>query len=131
MSDQNHCMKHLFERAERFCGHCGNMFCDDCLVQPFKNKAPLCKECAMVAAGIRSVGKSRPAMTRKDIKSRQKELAKSQRLAAKAEAQAPDRRHTAPAINPVAYVAQPDAVPPQLAKTIGAARTKRLWRAAG
>jgi ABC-type branched-subunit amino acid transport system ATPase component len=52
-------------------------------------------------------------------------------LVAAAKAAEPDRRRPTPTINPVAYIVEPDAVPPQLAKTIGAARTKRLWRAAG
>lgn len=68
MGSSENCATHLFERADRFCGHCGTTFCEDCLVQPFAKKPPLCKACAIAAAGVRSSARARPMRSRKEIK---------------------------------------------------------------
>ena len=125
------CMTHLFEKGDRICGHCGNLFCADCLVQPFPKKPPLCKNCAIIASGIRSHGLRQPARSRKEIKAMYKAQEQAERQAR--EETARDRKlKPAPAvIQAVFNGGEPDVVPPQLSKTVGAARTKRLWRTAG
>lgn len=66
------CLDHSFETAENLCRRCGVEFCELCLVYPFGAKKPLCKDCAMVAGGVRSHG-TRPEMPRRDLKRRVKE----------------------------------------------------------
>lgn len=65
------CHDHSFESAEEVCRRCGFEFCELCMVYPFGAKRPLCKECAMVAGGVRSQA-SRPEMPKRDIKRRAK-----------------------------------------------------------
>lgn len=61
------CRDHTFETAEDVCRRCGAEYCELCLVFPFGDAKPLCKECAMAAGGVRS-HVSRPAMGRKDLR---------------------------------------------------------------
>lgn len=65
------CRDHSFETAENLCRRCGLEYCELCLVYPFGAKKPLCKECAMVAGGVRSHA-SRPEMAKRDVKQRVK-----------------------------------------------------------
>ena len=124
------CVTHLFEKGDRICGHCGNLFCVDCLVQPFPKKPPLCKNCAMIAAGIRSHGVRPPVRTRKEIKDLYKAQAQAQNQA-KQDTGRERKLKPAPAVIQAVFMNEPDVVPPQLSKTVGAARTKRIWRTAG
>ena len=65
------CRDHSFETAENVCRRCGLEYCELCLVYPFGAKKPLCKECAMVAGGVRSQA-ARPEMPKRDVKRRVK-----------------------------------------------------------
>lgn len=66
------CHDHSFERAENVCRRCGIEFCELCLVYPFGASRPFCKECAMVAGGVRSQA-CRPEMSKRELKRRVKE----------------------------------------------------------
>lgn len=59
------CRDHTFETAEDVCRRCGMEFCEMCLLLP--QGQPLCKECAMVAGGVRSHA-ARPEMPRREMK---------------------------------------------------------------
>jgi hypothetical protein len=61
------CREHSFERAVDMCRMCGCEFCDMCLLYP--SGKPLCKACAIAAAGVRSGGAYR-ALSSRDIKRR-------------------------------------------------------------
>lgn len=65
------CRDHSFESAENVCRRCGLEYCELCLVYPFGAKKPLCKECAMVAGGVRSHA-ARPEMPKREVKRRVK-----------------------------------------------------------
>jgi len=129
MTDNSHCMKHTFERAAGYCGECGNGFCEDCLLQPFPKRPPVCKACAMSLGGIRQSAAMRPARSKKELKALAKAKAKAQ--AEKAAPQPTRREQLRPMVNPMNYLAEADTVPAKLAGTKLPARTKRLWRAAG
>lgn len=129
MSSTEHCVTHLFERADRMCGHCGNNYCEDCLVQPFPRKPPLCKACAIAAAGIRSTAGRPPTRSRKEIKALHRSQTRSAH-APNAPSQARRLRSTYEGTETTPGATVADAVPAQLAETAAPARTKRLWRAA-
>lgn len=75
------CAKHPHERGVALCRRCGGAWCADCLVYAFgPKKPPYCMGCAMVAGGVRSAA-TRPAMSRKELRARRKEM----KAAAKAE----------------------------------------------
>lgn len=61
------CRDHTFETAEAVCRRCGMEFCEMCLLFPRGASKPLCKECAMIAGGVRNHG-SRPEMPRRELK---------------------------------------------------------------
>ena len=63
------CRDHSFEPAEDLCRSCGGEFCVSCLVHPFGK--PLCKTCAIAAAGVRSSGTHKP-LNKRDIRKRKK-----------------------------------------------------------
>ncbi|MEQ8842751.1 MAG: hypothetical protein RIB98_17350 [Acidimicrobiales bacterium] len=65
------CQDHSFETAENLCRRCGFEYCELCLVYPFGARRPLCKECAMVAGGVRHQG-ARPEMAKRDVRRRVK-----------------------------------------------------------
>lgn len=65
------CRDHSFETAEDLCRRCGLEYCELCLVYPFGAKKPLCKECAMVAGGVRS-HTARQEMPKRDLRRRVK-----------------------------------------------------------
>jgi len=57
------CAVHSFERGQDACDRCHDQYCEDCLVYPFgPRKAPMCIQCALVAAGIRRPAR-RPAFS--------------------------------------------------------------------
>jgi hypothetical protein len=72
------CRDHSFEPAADLCRMCGAEFCESCLVHPFRK--PLCKACAIAAAGVRSSGAPKP-LKKSDIRKRLKafEAAKAAR----------------------------------------------------
>lgn len=61
------CRDHTFETAEEVCRRCGIEFCEMCLLFPFGAAKPLCKECAMVAGGVRNHA-TRPEMPKRELK---------------------------------------------------------------
>jgi len=65
------CRDHSFESATDVCRRCGLEFCELCVVTPFGDKKPLCKECAMAMGGVRSYV-SRQAMAPRVLKKRVK-----------------------------------------------------------
>ena len=65
------CREHSFERSEDICNRCGAEYCELCLVYPFGPRKSLCKECAMVAGGVRA-HTVRPEMPKRDVKRRKK-----------------------------------------------------------
>lgn len=68
------CRDHTFETAVDVCRRCGMEFCEMCLLFPRGAAKPLCKECAMIAGGVRNHA-SRPEMARRDLKRKVKAFA--------------------------------------------------------
>jgi hypothetical protein len=63
------CEIHPFEVADDRCGSCGRTYCRECIVYPFgPRKPPMCKACAITAAGIRKNAQRAPLATRRQIK---------------------------------------------------------------
>jgi hypothetical protein len=74
------CENHSFEGSENDCGQCGRSFCSECLVYPFGPKRPpLCKACAIAAAGIRKNGGRAPVASRRELRRQQRERRRSRR----------------------------------------------------
>ena len=71
------CREHSFESATALCRRCGLEYCDNCVVFPFGEKKPLCKQCAVVMGGLRSAAGSPPAMNPRLVKKRAKQFAKN------------------------------------------------------
>src|SRR3546814_8288256 len=69
------CEKHPHELGVALCARCGGSWCAHCLVQVRgPRKAPYCIECAMFVGGVRSSA-TRPALSRRQMKARVKEVA--------------------------------------------------------
>jgi hypothetical protein len=69
------CAKHPHEVGVALCGRCGAAWCANCLVYAHgPKKPPYCMECAMFAGGVRSAA-ARPALTRREMKARVKQVA--------------------------------------------------------
>lgn len=67
------CENHAFDMAEDLCGSCGRGYCSECLVYPFgAKKPPLCKSCAVSAAGIRSNAARPRALSKRELRKRMK-----------------------------------------------------------
>lgn len=93
------CAKHPHEMGVALCRRCGGAWCADCLVYAFgPKKPPYCMGCAMVAGGVRSAA-TRPAMSRKELKARRKELKSAAKVETKSE----------PEVEAAAAMAEPDA----------------------
>lgn len=74
------CIKHPFEISEHACRNCGNDFCDECLVFAFgPDKPPYCVPCALAAAGVRSNAATPAALSRREIRRREKERKKAEK----------------------------------------------------
>lgn len=66
---EGRCEEHLFDRAVDWCGRCGGEFCGDCVVYPQGHaQPPLCRPCAVEAAGLRRGAAVRPALSRRERK---------------------------------------------------------------
>lgn len=65
------CRVHSFESATALCRRCGLEYCESCVVYPFGEKKPLCKECAMASGGVRN-HTALPAMNPRLVKKRAK-----------------------------------------------------------
>lgn len=66
------CEKHVFERMETSCMHCGGEFCGDCVVYPYGRRKPLCVNCAIAAAGIRSSAARPVVRSRREVRRAEK-----------------------------------------------------------
>ena len=77
------CRAHSFESATALCQRCGLEYCDNCVVFPFGEKKPLCKECAVAMSGVRS-NVTRAAMSPRLVRKRTKAFAKNAPAAAAA-----------------------------------------------
>lgn len=73
------CRDHTFETAEEVCRRCGMEFCEMCVLYPKGAGKPLCKECAMIAGGVRNHA-SRPEMPKRDLKRKVKAFAEKRRI---------------------------------------------------
>ena len=79
------CARHQFEAAIDRCRECGHAFCGECLVYSFgERQPPFCIPCALSASGVRSNAGRTPALSKKEIRRRQKE---TERLAKESAAQ--------------------------------------------
>ncbi|MEZ5143092.1 MAG: hypothetical protein R2726_11330 [Acidimicrobiales bacterium] len=82
---EERCLEHQFEPAEDSCRTCGHPFCNECLVYAFgPSEPPYCLSCALAAAGVRSNAGRRPAMSRRDMRRKQREAKKARKAAATA-----------------------------------------------
>ncbi len=80
------CTRHQFEAAIDRCRQCGHPFCGECLVYSFGEKQPpFCIPCALSASGVRSNAARSPAMPRKELKKRQREVERTREHAARSE----------------------------------------------
>ena len=70
------CIDHSFESATAICRRCGKEYCDMCLVFPFGEKKPLCKDCAMLIAAVKTQAR-RPEMAPRFVRRRVKAFDKS------------------------------------------------------
>lgn len=71
------CTKHAFEYAEDICRNCGWEFCSECLVYAFgPNEPPLCLNCALAKAGVRSNAQMPPARSKRELRKREREFRK-------------------------------------------------------
>ena len=83
------CDKHPHERGVALCRRCGHSWCSTCLVYAFgPKKPPFCMSCAMYAGGVRS-NASRPAMSKRQLKTQMKAIKAEAKAAAKAAAAEP------------------------------------------
>ena len=80
------CRDHSFEPAADLCRLCGGEFCEMCLVHP--SGKPLCKACAIAAAGVRSGGAHKP-LNKRDMKTRLKAFETARALKRPLEESAP------------------------------------------
>lgn len=73
------CETDPFDQAINVCGMCYGEFCQSCLVMVRGRKHPLCKECAIVSAGLRAGGKAAVRGSRKTANARRQALAEAPR----------------------------------------------------
>ncbi len=71
------CETDPFDQAVNVCPSCYGEFCPQCLVKTRGRKHPLCRECAIVASGVRSGAKPVPRGDRKTAKKRRTALQKA------------------------------------------------------
>lgn len=116
-----HCTEHVFELASAMCGHCGHLYCDGCLLKPFPRRPPLCKSCAMAAAGIRSAAARTPVRSAKEIKANHRATRHGERHPGAAD-------HGPQPLPHGPMTTSPGVVPPELAEIPVPARTRRRWR---
>ena len=70
------CVRHPMLRATAACGQCGHLFCAECLVHAFgPNRPPMCRECALDAAGVRQRRSARPKVDRRTRRARRRQPA--------------------------------------------------------
>jgi hypothetical protein len=92
------CREHSFETADEVCRRCGGEFCELCLVYPFGANKPLCKECAMVAGGVRNHS-SRPELKGRAIRTKVKAFEQRRRRVSDSVAATPAVEVTDPTLD--------------------------------
>jgi hypothetical protein len=74
------CIKHNFDDAVGSCRTCANEFCRQCLVFPHgSKKPPLCVECALARAGVRTQAVQRSVIQRRTYEATAREQAAAAR----------------------------------------------------
>jgi hypothetical protein len=74
------CIKHNFDDAVGACRTCRNEFCRQCLVFPHgSKKPPLCVECALARAGVRTQAVQRTVIQRRTYEAGERERAAADR----------------------------------------------------
>lgn len=73
------CATDPFDQAVNVCQSCYGEFCGDCLLQVKGQRHPVCKECAIIASGVRPGARPAVRGDRKTVKRRRKALAEQQR----------------------------------------------------
>lgn len=73
------CETDPFDQAINVCGLCYGEFCQSCLVSVRGRKHPLCKDCAILSAGLRAGAKPASRGSRKTAKARRQALAEAPR----------------------------------------------------
>lgn len=77
MPIQERCTKNHFEFADDYCGRCGLPFSNEYLIYPQgPKKPPMCVNCALASAGVRANAGNRPALSRRELRKRDKERKK-------------------------------------------------------
>ena len=70
------CIKHNFDDAVGSCRTCANEFCRQCLVFPHgSKKPPLCVECALARAGVRSQAVQKSVIQRRTYEAGERQRA--------------------------------------------------------
>lgn len=68
------CVRHPMLRASAACGQCGHVFCDECLVHAFgPHRPPMCRACALSAAGVRQRKAPLPKLHRRTRRERRRQ----------------------------------------------------------
>jgi hypothetical protein len=76
------CIKHNFDDAVGSCRTCRNEFCRQCLVFPHgSKKPPLCVECALARAGVRTQAVQKSVIQRRTYEAGERERAAAARRA--------------------------------------------------
>jgi hypothetical protein len=71
---QERCSKNHWELADDYCNRCGQPYSNEFLVYPFgQSKPPMCVSCALGMAGVRSNAAARPAISKRELRKRNKE----------------------------------------------------------
>lgn len=68
------CVRHPMLRAAGACGQCGHLFCGECLVHAFgPQRPPMCRACALSAAGVRQRRAALPKVQRRTRRERRRQ----------------------------------------------------------
>ena len=84
------CENNVADHAVDVCDSCYGEFCDDCLIYPKTRSHPICKECGLIASGVRGNTKVKRAGDKKSARSRRAEI--HQAISDAEEATKPDLR---------------------------------------
>ena len=68
------CENNVTDHAVDVCDSCYGEFCDECLIYPKTRSHPICKECGLIASGVRGNTKVKKLGDKKSARSRREEL---------------------------------------------------------